>query len=87
MQCSQRGTTGECIFKNLPGATSLHMCAEGLVSLGTEARNIVIVLNLLYSAIQAEADSDEVYAQIMLQPEADVSLHIFNLENIQVLLL
>ena len=53
------------------------MCVEGLVSLGTEARNIVIVLNLLYSAIQAEADSDEVYAQIMLQPEADVSLHIF----------
>jgi hypothetical protein len=34
--------------------------------------------------MQAETDSDEVYAQIMLQPEADVSmlfLYIFLLNN------
>ena len=61
------------------------MCFGGLVILGTELTNL-IVLNLLNSAIQAEADSDEVYAQIMLQPEADVSLHSFTPENIQVFL-
>lgn len=60
------------------------MCFGGLVSLHTELRNLIIVFNFLNSAIQAEADSDEVYAQIMLQPETNVSLH--NFENIQVLL-
>jgi hypothetical protein len=49
------------------------VCFWGLVILGTELTNLIIVLNLLSSAIQAEADSDEVYAQIMLQPEAVVS--------------
>ena len=58
------------------------MCFGGLVILCTELRNLIIMLNLLNFAIQAEADSDEVYAQIMLQPEADVSLHNFTLENI-----
>jgi hypothetical protein len=62
------------------------VCSVEFVSLGTELRNLIIVLNLLNTAIQAEADSDEVYAQIMLQPEADVSLHNFTPENIQVLL-
>lgn len=63
------------------------MCVVGLISLSAEVRNLEIVFNLLNSVIQAETDSDEVYAQIMLQPEADVSLHIFTLENIQVTLL
>jgi hypothetical protein len=33
--------------------------------------------------MQTEADSDEVYAQIMLQPEADVSLSVLTIANMQ----
>jgi hypothetical protein len=33
--------------------------------------------------MQTEADSDEVYAQIMLQPEADVSLSVLIITNMQ----
>jgi hypothetical protein len=34
--------------------------------------------------LQTEADSDEVYAQIMLQPEADVSIPVLTIANIQI---
>ena len=46
-----------------------------MVSLLTVARNIISA-HWLKFAMQAEADSDEVYAQIMLQPEADVSVSL-----------
>ena len=36
-----------------------------------------MLTNWLNSVMQTEADSDEVYAQIMLQPEADVSISVY----------
>ena len=42
-----------------------------------------MLTNWLNSVMQTEADSDEVYAQIMLQPEADVSLSVLDIANMQ----
>ena len=41
-------------FKKISGATSLHMCVEELVSLGTDVRNIGSLI--FCTLIQAEAD-------------------------------
>lgn len=46
-----------------------------MVSLVTVVRNIISA-HWLNFAMQAKADSDEVYAQIMLQPEVDVSVSL-----------
>ena len=42
---------------------------------------MLYLANWLHSVTQTEADSDEVYAQIMLQPEADVSFSVLTVAN------
>ena len=53
-----------------------------MVGLGMQLE-MLFFANRLNSVMQTEADSDEVYAQIMLQPEANVSLPVLTIANMQ----